>query len=100
MKLLAALAALLLASLPLNSTLYFDGMPPKRYQGNVRVLIATVDNLNGVCGQPPPGKFWYGCTRGITVFVNNPCLSGSQEYARILCHEFGHINQWPATHGD
>lgn len=90
----------LLAALLLLPTLYSDGMPPKRFQGNVRVVIATVDNLNDVCGQPPPGKFWFGCTRGVTVFMPNPCPYGQQEYARILCHEFGHIQGWPATHGE
>lgn len=94
------LAVLALVAMPAGSTLYFDGMPPERYQGNARVMIHTVDDLNTVCGVPPPGKFWQGCTRGITVYMPNPCPVGrSQEYARILCHEFGHIRGWPATHG-
>jgi hypothetical protein len=30
----------------------------------------------------------------------NPCLAARRDlYAAILCHELGHLNGWPSTHG-
>jgi antirestriction protein ArdC len=31
----------------------------------------------------------------------NPCaFPDSDAYAHLLCHELGHANGWPPTHGD
>lgn len=35
------------------------------------------------------------------VALPHPCaLAGREIYATILCHELGHVNGWPGTHGD
>jgi len=84
-----------------NSTLYSDGIPPARYQGNNSLALTVVDDLNTVCGTPPPGKHFLGCVRGGRTFMPNPCRTASEHpYPRILCHELGHVNGWPGTHGD
>jgi antirestriction protein ArdC len=41
------------------------------------------------------------CATGERLVLPNPCAFGSNDrYAALLCHELGHANGWPPTHGD
>jgi hypothetical protein len=87
-----------------------DARPPVRYQGNARARVVTMSPaaVNGYCaaapnlGAPPPGYHWGACTTADGImFLPNPCLSPpTDEYAHLLCHELGHVNGWPPTHGN
>jgi len=40
------------------------------------------------------------CETGGRIIAPNPCsFPDTDAYARILCHEIGHANGWPSTHG-
>lgn len=86
-------------------TLYDNDLPPARYQGDatVSVSFASTRGVNDRCaqvvGQSPPGRHWGAChlSTGIIIFPN-PCLYPDQPYAKLMCHELGHANGWPADH--
>ena len=94
--LLAIAAALQLAA---HSTLLSEGPPPARYRANTSFVITLVNDIEAACGKAPRGYVFLGCTRGRTVYMPNPCTT-RESFARILCHEAGHVNGWPRTHGD
>ena len=80
-------------------TMYFDGMPPERFR---TPRIATVSNGSvAKCGSPPPEKHTYfeACVRGNMVHMPNPCDYPQEKFATLLCHEYGHLEGWPADHG-
>lgn len=102
-KLLAATAALALAP---NSTPYSSSVPPLRYQQGAASILVTVhpSMLPSMCNlKVPKGYELKACMYrkdGVPViFMPNPCAV-AEEYAQILCHEQGHVNGWPGTHGD
>lgn len=104
MRILLAVA-LLGAAPPLapHSTLYSDGLPPERFQGETTVVITFVPSVNtrDTCGIAGKGYAFLGCTRrDDVILMPNPCQFPRDDYARILCHEKGHRLGWPATHGD
>lgn len=105
---LAGLALLGAAQAPeqipaLARGLVFDGLPPDRLQGNNRTRIRFFDTLDveEACGVPSPDKTFLGCVRGPVhkpiIYMPNPCRR-SGEYARVLCHELGHVNGWTKYH--
>lgn len=96
------LAAVVAATIP--TTTIYDGNPPPRYQGDNAAVVFFVDNVNTPerCGVPPSGYVFLGCQKGNIMMVTNPCrLNGiPHSYEQILCHELGHRNGWPNTHGN
>lgn len=102
MVLLIAAAATALAA---HSTLVSDSPPPLRFRGDRTVTVEFVQPplIDFRCGDVPvpPDKHRIGCTHGLTVTMPNPCLYAPNDYyAQVLCHELGHVNGWPPTHGD
>lgn len=110
MKTLAILALALLpaqTSPAPNSTLWSSASPPPRYHGNAVVVTGYVSPamIGELCGKAPPGMVMMACSGNDKdgnplIIIPNPCLFDDQSFARLLCHEKGHILGWPATHGD
>jgi hypothetical protein len=81
-------------------------MPPIRFQGNnISVVHFTdQDGIHKYCGKPEKGYTMVACRRqtneGVSVlFMPNPCPTGGLEwYAKIACHELGHVNGWSGNH--
>jgi hypothetical protein len=103
----AALFALAAGALAPHSTLYSDGTPPARFQSDSAAIILFVsgDGVEQLCGKSPPGLRTMACTKTPPdkpplMVMPNPCLVEYDYYAHLLCHELGHVNGWPATHGD
>jgi hypothetical protein len=101
---LLAVAAITLAP---NSTTISDARPPQRFHDDRTVTVQFTDQtgINRVChprfGAPPAGMKTNACATGKRVVAPNPCeFDQSDAYAHLLCHELGHMNGWPATHGD
>ena len=99
-----AAAATLLAA---NSSPYNDGRPPARFQGDVNVAMDIRDHAGvakecqALFGTPPQGMKTNACYTGRKLIMPNPCsIPQTDAYAHMLCHEIGHANGWPSTHGD
>ena len=99
------LAAAAVALTP-NSSLYSDVTPPVRYQGDASVQLDVTSQsgidqrCHPVFGEPPAGMKTDACEIGGRIIAPNPCsYPQSDAYAHLLCHELGHANGWPATHG-
>ena len=95
----------LLASAP-GSTLYSDGTPPIRFQGEAIQIVIYANDISQYCGKSAnPNYIILACTKqadnGAPVTIlPNPCIFESvDDYAHLACHEMGHVNGWPATHG-
>lgn len=92
--------------LPDHSTPYSDGTPPTRFQGdNYAVILFVSDSgIDKICGKAPSGMKTLACTdmaKKIAVMtLPNPCAIQFDYYAHLVCHELGHVNGWPAMHGD
>lgn len=77
-------------------------VPPKKYQGDAQIIVEFVDVAKVVerCKHPDSK----GCTtfaddtdgteRALRMVVANPCAFPAEKYARIICHELGHIHKW------
>jgi hypothetical protein len=89
------------SGLPARSTYVSDGEPPKRFakapNGYVKVRFGQ-QAIDEVCGRPPCGKVFLGCTRGDLIVLPDPF--SSPDFARIARHELGHFAGWPASHGE
>ena len=90
-----------------HSTPYSDSRPPEVFQRDATMTLelANQDEINDTChalfGAPPAGMRTQACTTGQRVVMPNPCtFPDSDAYAHLLCHELGHLNGWPSTHGD
>lgn len=92
-----------------GSTWLSHDLPPARFRGDAEATVHFVaaDQIGPICapGLPPLqcGYVWSACTaidppRVMT--VPNPCTRPDDAYAALLCHELGHVNGWPATHGN
>lgn len=90
------------------TSLISSDTPPDRFQHTAvfKVLTMTPDGVSSLCDgrhSPPEGYRTLGCTVPIdgaaVVIVPNPCLFDDEPFAHLLCHEAGHVNGWPATHG-
>ncbi|MGZ8363994.1 MAG: hypothetical protein ACXW3D_08730 [Caulobacteraceae bacterium] len=96
------------ASQPANSTPFSDGLPPSRYRSQADITtLLEVTNQPGIdkaCSAlftpPPPGMKTNACFTGQKIIMPNPCDFPNETYAKLLCHEMGHVNGWPSTHGD
>lgn len=102
----AAAAAINAASASAPS-LYSDRTPPVRFQGDATVSLELSDQqgIDRRChprfGAPPAGMKTDACEMDGRVVAPNPCTyPDSDAYAHLLCHELGHVNGWPRTHGD
>jgi hypothetical protein len=90
-----------------NATWYNTGSPPIRYQKDVTVTIhfqspEKIDRDSqgprSVCGS---AVFAYTNANNKTMHMPNPCTYPQTDaYARLMCHEMGHVNGWPGYHGD
>lgn len=81
-----------------------SGWPPQRYMGEAAALVAFADDVGALCGRPADPRYTIlACaSRAEKIIVlPNPCAAQFRQeyYARIACHEKGHINGWPGTHG-
>lgn len=104
-----AFAVSLMVTLAPHSTLYSDAWPPDRFKGNaiVKVRFADPRDINGpFCGKAPAGMVTEACTffdkdsgEWIVTLPNPNGFPKSDDYARLVAHEIGHANGWPATHG-
>lgn len=102
-KLFVALAApvVMSAAEPLDLRKINNAAPPDRYTAG-RVTIVSFGTLDR-CGDPPEGMQFDGCIRerGAVVHMPNPCLHKNEgKFARIMCHELGHLNGWNETHNN
>jgi hypothetical protein len=95
---------------PPNSTYLTTAMPPVRYRGDATITIEFLglDDVNKYCAsgskkimKPVCGYRFYGCQHGNKLYMPHPCVyPETNPYTRLLCHEIGHHNGWPGTHGD
>jgi hypothetical protein len=104
-----ALAVLASASLllPARSTPFSDARPPAVFQRDATVTLefARQSKIDAGCqalfGKPPAGMRTNACATGRRLIMPNPCsFPDSDTYAHLLCHELGHANGWPPTHGE
>jgi hypothetical protein len=100
-------AAAAAAALAPNSTPFTDARPPARFQREAITTLQISDQagINLTCqalfGAPPAGMKTDACFTGERMVMPNPCsFPQTESYARMLCHELGHVNGWPSTHGD
>lgn len=108
-----AFVAVLLVSLsacrgaPRDPGLYVgDTPPPERFRGDTGAVVwflspAEVDLRCGDITGRQLGDTFYACTHGVDITLPNPCGAqfAGERFARLACHELGHENLWPATHG-
>ena len=104
MKLLLTLAVALAATVGTSSTID-SGYPPDRYQVDGSAASATFlsgqEPINMLCGAAPAGFHTLACVKpGAHLILPNPCGTAflGEDYAKIACHELGHLNGWPADH--
>lgn len=85
-----------------NSTYVDDGEPPARFSHvPSRPLLVGFGqkSIDELCGVPPCGLVFEGCTDGDRMALPNPFTTDSATFARIARHELAHHAGWPATHG-
>lgn len=105
-KAVAMFAAVSAPALAPHSTLYSDGTPPVRYQGEGAQIVLYLNDVSEFCGKATnPQYVILACTKPARdgVFITalpNPCQFDDDPYAHLACHEKGHVLGWPATHGD
>lgn len=84
-------------------TTSFDGMPPERFKGEVIIPVGFLylDSLGEVCGKAALPLVRLGCATDKAIAIIHPCAPAfkGEFFARLMCHEAGHVNGWPATHG-
>jgi hypothetical protein len=104
--LFVAVLAAAAAAVSSGPSLYSNQLPPPRYQGDATVELEVTGQpgIDRQChkafGAPPAGMKTDACEIDGRVIAPNPCaFPASDAYARLLCHEIGHANGWPATHG-
>lgn len=82
-----------------------SGYPPARYQGDAAAdattFLTSQDAINLLCGKAPAGYHTLACVKDdVHLVLPNACKPefAGQSYARITCHEMGHLNGWPSDH--
>ena len=101
----AGLSLALISASPAPGTIN-NGMPPERFRGDSIALVIFTDRagIDKMCGVAPPGHYIIACKRTLEngapiVIMPNPCPLGEVEfYAKIMCHENGHVNGWSGEH--
>ena len=94
----------LLVFTAINSSLVIDqrvNATPQRYQGdNSATVIFTSrqETMDGACTPKKPGLALACTLQKKTIIMPNPCLWPGNEYAKLLCHEMGHVNGWSGDH--
>ncbi len=76
-----------------------DAVPPARFQSynvTVRTQFLARSGVDKMCGTKR-----VACTTmdRKLVIMPSPCIYADKEYyAKILCHELGHVNGWGGNH--
>lgn len=89
----------------ISSGLVNDATPPERFRSDAssRVTYLPPEAVDRACApEPRPcGVVYYGCATHGRVTLPNPCAAqfAGERFAELACHELGHVNGWPATHG-
>jgi hypothetical protein len=106
LSVLSIAAVVAAAAVVAKPGLYNDGTPPKRFRHDATITVQLTDQpgINRDCqalfGKPPPGSKTNACYTGTKAIMPNPCdYPATDAYAHMLCHELGHANGWPSTHG-
>lgn len=73
-------------------------MPPLRFQGNATAIVRFVTDVGPECANAPEGYLVLACSEGPVIIMPNPCRYPNERYARLLCHEIGHLNFWGKDH--
>jgi hypothetical protein len=86
---------------------HMASLPPVQYREDKVIAIIQFTYPKDVdkgCGGSPEDDPTYivACTKvgGPKMLAPHPCLYPEDPYARVLCHELGHISGWPADHSD
>lgn len=79
-----------------------DGWPPMRFRkdNHATVFYVAPKDIQLACNVKLPEL--EACTKLLynTVVLPNPCTFPDEErFARLACHELGHLNGWPGEHG-
>tara|TARA_R110000772_G_scaffold89304_2_gene185111 strand:+ start:8803 stop:9123 length:321 start_codon:yes stop_codon:yes gene_type:complete len=104
MKALAALLPLVLVSASPVAGVVYSGTPPVQYWGQGAAFTVYANDVNEFCPVAVrPGAVLLGChyeRDGLSIIVlPNPCVLAKTElFARLACHEKGHLNGWPGDH--
>lgn len=75
-------------------------LPPLKWQGlsEVSAKVTFLRDANLGC----PGEGVIACTyyqrTPNEIVMPNPCQYPEDDYARVLCHELGHVRGWPGNH--
>lgn len=75
-----------------------DGAPPQYWSPPnrpVAMLFGSPREVNDACGRTP-GYITLACTMDGRVPISlmpNPCLYQHEYYAKLLCHELGHVSR-------
>lgn len=100
-----ALLALLVVAAGVSLSTQDDNWPPPRYQQpDITATIRFTDQatVEKVCGKAPKGWTTRGCAVSGAITVQDPCSPQYQgkddSYARLICHELGHLNGWSGDH--
>lgn len=104
---IGALLAFTAATMPAPGP-YNDAWPPLRFRGdmdNITISLVPRGAGNGAmesrCGKAPDGLEFEGCSNqlGRWIVLLNPCLwPEADDYARLFCHELGHLHGWSGLH--
>jgi len=75
-------------------------LPPERFRHDTVVAVKFETDAAMRCqeiGAPPGSAACFG--QGLAI-MPNPCdlLWSHEIFARLMCHEIGHRNGWPADH--
>lgn len=80
-------------------------LPPPEYNTRldkpVKIVFTDPIFVHLGCGGQLPSEYQiFACARvnGDRILMPDPCAHTEESYARLLCHELGHIKGWPADH--
>jgi hypothetical protein len=96
-KIILGLAAILAAG---STSMLDDGWPPIQYTADNTATVLFATDVNASCGANPKGGILEACQSGPRITLPNPCNGKFQHetFARLTCHELGHLNGWPGNH--
>lgn len=99
---LIAAAAMVAAAAP-NQTNH-EGRAPHAYRADATVTVVFTRNVQRECeaiGLRGDHNMTKACSYTVggktTIIMPNPCPERG-DYAKLMCHEIGHANGWPADH--